>query len=93
MNFIKWVKSIQTNHFPNPGKLLKILGKVSLQNYPGKGKGKETFQSFQRKQVSRYTKNLDYSFTSPWQHCATVAAATTTTWKKAPGLIKGPEAE
>ena len=28
------------NHFPNLGKLLKILGKVSLQNYPGKGKGK-----------------------------------------------------
>ena len=34
------------NHFPNLGKLLKILGKVSIQNYPGKGKGKESFQSF-----------------------------------------------
>ena len=34
------------NHFPKLGKLLKILGKDSLQNYPGKGKGKESFQSF-----------------------------------------------
>ena len=32
--------------FLKTGKILKIPGKLSLQNYPGKGKGKESFQSF-----------------------------------------------